>query len=120
MSAIDKAIQEHERIVKDSLSEADGFKRRLDTLIELKKIRHECVSEGRKPTPKERSKALSLLCWGNFAGCCAPSKQCSTHLAVCEFLRVDPEEVYAAKVRAVKKVLGAPDIGEEEEDGRRL
>ncbi len=110
MSAIDKAIQDHERILSDGLTEADGYKRRLDTLIELKKIHHEHVDlsqypGGEKPTRRERAKALSLLCWGDLAGCCAPSKGCTTHLAVCEFLGVDPEEVFSAKVKAVRKVM---------------
>lgn len=109
MSCIDRAIKDHERILNEELTEADGHKRRLDILIELKKRYHDCVYSpfqgGEQPTEKEKARALSLLCWGDLAGCCAPGKGCTTHLAVCEFLGVDPEEVYSVKVNAVKKVL---------------
>ena len=100
MTSLEDAIKEQREIVEEKIVEAEESKRRLDHLIELKKIKNKRV-RGEKLTEDDVQRAMNLLCWGSFAGCCAPPKDCPIHLAVCDALGLDPNEVWEAKKRAV-------------------
>lgn len=58
-----------------------------------------------KLTKAEVKEVFDLLCYENFAGCCAPRKGCPYHLLACELLGINPNELYDAKKKAVEEFL---------------
>ena len=86
---IDSMIEETENVVEEGLNDIEAYKH-LKTLCEADKI-----------TKEQADKAMSLTCYGHFAGCCGPEKGCPIHLSVCEALGVDPNELYQVKKDAV-------------------
>ncbi len=79
-------------------------KKKLDQLIELQTIKNKRL-KGEKLTEEEIARALNLLCWNSFAGCCAPWRDCVWNSAVCDALGIDYKEVYETKREAVEKHL---------------
>lgn len=105
MSSLEKMIEEYRQVVEEKIVDAEAFKRKLDLLIELKEIKNRRVG-GKQLTEDDVQRAMSLLCWGSFAGCCAPAKGCKFHLAVCDALGLDPGEIWEAKRKAVEGMVG--------------
>ena len=103
MTSLREIIREYRDIVEGKFVEVEAAKRKLDLLIDLQKIKNKRV-RCEKLTGDDIQRAMNFLCWGSFAGCCAPAKGCPFHLAVCDALGLDPKEVWEAKRRAVDEL----------------
>lgn len=106
MTALDEAIEKYATIVENQILNAEQSKKKLDKLMELQKMKKKRL-DGHGLTDDEISKAMELLCWNNFAGCCAPWKECLWHRSVCDVLGVTPEKLYEVKKKAVEEYLKA-------------
>ena len=106
MTSLEEAIEEYRGVVENSIFEAEEAKRKLDLLIELKRIKNRRV-KGEQLTTDDVHRAMTVLCWGNLAGCCSPAKECSFHLAVCDALGLDPEEIWSAKKDTIELRWGS-------------
>ena len=104
MTSLEEVIEEYRQVVENKIVSAEAAKKKLDLLIELQKIKVKRL-EGGRLTDEEIVRAMNLLCWNNFAGCCAPAKGCPWNRAVSDALGIDYEELYEAKRRAVEKHL---------------
>lgn len=76
----------------------------LEKILHLRKLKEKRLAE-KKLTDKEVNEAMRVLCWENFAGCCAPKKGCPLHLAVCDALGLNPKKLYEVKKRAVAQYV---------------
>lgn len=108
MTALDEAIEKYAAIVENKIHNVEQAKKKLDKLMELQKLKMKRLN-GEKLTNDEIHKAMELLCWDNFSGCCAPWKECPWHKAVCDAFGVTPEQVYEVKEKAVNRLLGISD-----------
>ena len=72
---VEKAIEEYRQIVEEKILDAQATKKKLDQLIELQRIKVKRL-KGERLTDNEINRALNLLCWNSYAGCCAPAKNC--------------------------------------------
>jgi len=86
---IDNMIEELEKVLQDGYRDIEAYKY-------LKKI-----STKDTFSKEEIDMAMEVTCYGHFAGCCGPEKACPVHLAVCEALKLDPEELFQVKKDAV-------------------
>ena len=101
---VEKAIEEHRQIVEEKILDAQATKKKLDQLIELQRIKVKRL-KGERLTDNEIHRALNLLCWNSYAGCCAPAKNCPWNVAVSDALGVDYRDLYEEKMKAVRKYL---------------
>jgi len=111
MVTLEEVIEEYRRVVEGKITEAEASKRKLDQLVELQKVKDKRLKGG-KLTNDEVHQALRLLCWGSFAGCCAPAKNCPWNMSVSDALGIDYQKLYEAKKRIVDKFLGLSDDDE--------
>jgi len=109
MSSLEKVIEEFRQVVEDEIVSAEAAKRKFDLLIELQKMKNKRL-RGERLTDEEIHRAMNLLCWNSYAGCCAPAKDCPWNAAVSDALGVDYKGLYEAKVKIIegelKKMLG--------------
>jgi hypothetical protein len=101
---VEEAIEEYRQIVEDKIVSTQAAKKKLDQLIELQRIKVRRL-KGERLTDQEIQRALNLLCWNSYAGCCSPAKNCPWNVAVSDALGVDYKELYGEKEKAVKKYL---------------
>ena len=104
MSSLEKVIDEYRQVVEEEIVSAEVAKKKFDQLVELQKIKNKRL-KGKQLTNDDIHRAMNLLCWNNFAGCCAPAKGCPWNGAVSDALGIDYEELYEAKRKAVEKHL---------------
>lgn len=102
---LEEVIEEYRQVVEEQIVSAEAAKKKLDHLIELQKIKNKRL-KGEQLTDDEIQRAMNLLCWNNFAGCCAPAKECPWNRAVSDALGVDYKELYEAKKKTVRRKLG--------------
>lgn len=107
MSSLEKVIDEYRQVVEEQIVSAEAAKKKLDQLIELQKIKNKRL-KGERLTNDEIHRAMNLLCWNSYAGCCSPAKSCPWNNAVSDALGIDYEELYEAKRKAVEKHLRKP------------
>lgn len=108
MTALDEAIEKYTTIIENKILDVEQAKKKLDKLMELQKLKMKRLN-GEKLSNDEIHKAMELLCWNNFSGCCAPWKGCPWHKAVCDALGVTSEQVYDVKRKAINHLLGIKD-----------
>jgi len=104
MASLEKVIEDYVQIVEEKIVDAEAAKKKLDLLIELQKIKNKRV-KGERLTDDDIQRAMNLLCWGNFAGCCSPAKGCPWNNAVSDTLGIDYKELYKAKRKMVREEL---------------
>lgn len=102
---VEEAIKKYRNIVENKIVSAQAAKKKLDQLIELQKLKQKRLN-GQNLSNNEVHQAMQLLCWNNFAGCCAPEKNCPWNKAVADALRIDYEKLYDEKKKLVTKHLG--------------
>lgn len=103
-SPLEKTIEEYRRVVEDRIISAEAAKKKFDHLIELQKIKNKRL-KGEQLTDDEIHRAMNLLCWNSYAGCCSPTKGCPWNSAVSDALGINYEELYEEKRKAVRKYL---------------
>ena len=101
---VEEAIEEYRQVVEDQIVSAEAAKKKLDQLIELQKIKNKRL-KGEQLSDDETQRALNLLCWNDFAGCCGPDKGCPWNNAVSDALGIDYKELYEEKKKTVGKYL---------------
>ena len=101
---LEEAIEEYRQVVEDKILDAEAAKKKFDHLVELQKIKVKRLN-GERLTEEDVQKSLNLLCYNDFAGCCAPWKDCPWHRSVCDALGVDPKELYDIKKNAIGKMI---------------
>ena len=104
MTSLEEVIEEYRQIVEDKILSAEAAKKKFDQLVELQKIKNKRLN-GENLTDDEIQRAMNLLCWGDFAGCCSYVKNCSWNNAVSDALGIDYEELYEEKKKTVGKYL---------------
>lgn len=104
MISLEEVIEDYRRIIEEKIVDAEAAKKKLDRLIELQKIKNKRLS-GEKLTNDDMHQAMNLLCWGSFAGCCSPSKNCPWNNAVSDALGVNYADLYCLKQNLVEKEL---------------
>ena len=107
MSSLEEVIEEYRQVVEDQILEVQAAKKKLDLLVELQKIKNKRLN-GEDLTEVQR--ALNLLCYNDFAGCCSPAKECPWNNAVSDALGVDYKELYEEKRETVRKYLNRLDL----------
>ncbi len=108
MTDLDEAIEKYTTIIENKIHDVEQAKKKLDKLMELQKLKDKRLS-GEKLSNDEIHKAMELLCWNHFSGCCAPYKDCPWNRAVCDAFGVTPEQVYEVKKKAINRLLGISD-----------
>jgi len=106
MTFLEGVIEEYRQVVEEKIVEAEAAKKKLDLLIELQKIKVKRLS-GEELTDDDIQVAMNLLCWGSFAGCCAPAKNCPWNNAVSDALGINYQAIYEEKDKAVTRSLNA-------------
>ena len=101
---VEKAIEEYREFVENQIVEVQAAKKKLDQLIELQRIKVKRL-KGERLTDDEIQRALNLLCWNSYAGCCAPAKGCVWNVAVSDALGVDYRDLYEEKIKAGRRYL---------------
>lgn len=96
MTSLDDVIEQYKQLIEKKLTSVAGEKAKLDHLIELQKIKVKRI-DGEKLSENDVHTVLNLLCWNDFAGCCAPEKDCPRNNVACEVLGIDYKELYEAK-----------------------
>ena len=104
MKSLEEVIEDYRRVVEDQILDVQGSKKKLDLLVELQKVKNKRLN-GEKLSDNEIHRCKSLLCWGDYAGCCGPSKDCPWNNAVSDALGVDYKELYEEKRETVRKYL---------------
>jgi len=104
MTSLEKVIEEYRQIVEEKIVEAEAAEKKLDQLVELQKIKNKRLN-GERLTDDDIQRAMNLLCWGNFAGCCSPMKVCPWNNAVSDTLGIDYKELYEAKRNLMREEL---------------
>ena len=104
MTSLEDLIEEYRQVVEEKIVDAEATKKKLDQLIELQKVKNKRL-KGEKLADEEIQSALNLLCWGNYAGCCSPSKNCPWNNVVSDVLGVNYEELYEEKKKTVSRFL---------------
>jgi len=104
MTSLEEVIEEYRQIVEEKIVEAEAAEKKLDQLVELQKIKNK-RSNGERLTDDDIQRAMNLLCWGNFAGCCSPMKGCPWNNAVSDTLGIDYKKLYEAKRKLMKEDL---------------
>lgn len=102
---LEEAIHQYSNIVENKIKSAEQAKKKLDKLLELQKLKEKRL-DGEQLTEQEIREAMKLLCWNNYAGCCAPYKECPWNNAVSDALGIDYEQLYKVKKWAVEEFLG--------------
>ena len=101
---VEEAIEEYRQVVEEGITSAQAAKKKLDQLIDLQRIKVKRL-KGERLTDDEIQRALNLLCWNSYAGCCAPARNCPWNVAVSDALGVDYRDLYEEKMKAVRKYL---------------
>ena len=101
---VEEAIEEYRQVVEEGITSAQTAKKKLDQLIDLQRIKVKRL-KGERLTDDEIQRALNLLCWNSYAGCCAPARNCPWNVAVSDALGVDYRDLYEEKMKAVRKYL---------------
>ena len=101
---IEKAIKEYREIVENQIVDVEAAKKKLDQLIELQRIKVKRL-KGERLTDDEIHRALNLLCWKSYAGCCGPERGCPWNVAVSDALGVDYRRLYEEKIKSVRRYL---------------
>ena len=101
---VEKAIEEYRQVVEEAITSAEVAKKKLDQLIDLQRIKVKRL-KGERLTDDEIQRAMNLLCWNSYAGCCAPQKACPWNIAVSDALGIDYKKLYEEKKKAVRKYL---------------
>ena len=101
---VEKAIEEYRQVVEEAITSAEVAKKKFDQLIDLQRIKVKRL-KGERLTDDEIQRAMNLLCWNSYAGCCAPEKGCPWNIAVSDALGIDYEELYEEKKKAVRNYL---------------
>ena len=104
MSSLEEVIEEYRQVVEEKIVDAEGAKKKFDQLIELEKIKNKRL-KGEQLSDDEIHRALNLLCWNDFAGCCDPDKGCPWNNAVSDALGIDYKELYESKRELMKEAL---------------
>ena len=104
MSSLEEIIEEYRQVVEDKIVSAETAKKKFDQLIELQKIKKGRLN-GERLSEDDVQRALNLLCYNDFAGCCDPSKGCPWNNAVSDALGIDYEKLYEEKRETVRKYL---------------
>ena len=86
---VEEAIEEYRRVVEEGIRSAKAAKKKLDQLIELQRIKVKRLKG--ELTDDEIQRALNLLCWKSYAGCCT-----ATLVKGCFLLHVVYERHYDA------------------------
>jgi len=104
MTSLEQVIEEYRQVVEGKIVEAEAAKKKLDLLVELRKIKGRRL-KGENLTEDDVFQAMKLLCWGSFAGCCSPAKGCPWNNAVSDALGIDYKELYESKKKLMDEEL---------------
>ena len=104
VTSLEEVIEEYRQVVEEKIVDVEAAKKKLDQLIELQRIKVKRL-KGERLTDDEIQRALNLLCWNSYAGCCAPAKDCPWNKAVSDALGIDYEDLYEEKEKAVRIFL---------------
>ena len=104
MSSLEKVIEEYKQVVEGEILSAEASKKKLDLLVELQKIKVKRLKGG-KVTEDDVRKAMRVLCWNSYAGCCSPSKDCPWNNAASDALGISYKELYGSKRRLMEEEL---------------
>jgi len=101
---LEEVIEEYRHVVEEKIVDAEAAKKKFDQLVELQKIKNKRL-KGEKLSGDEVQRCMNLLCWGNYAGCCAPTKGCVWNAAVSDALGIDYKELYEEKKKTLESFL---------------
>jgi len=104
MIPLKNVIKDYKQIVDDKVAEAEAATKKLGHLIELVKIKDKRLS-GKQLTENDTQQAMNLLCYGDFAACCHPRKECPWNQAVSDALGIDYKNLYEKKKETVREYL---------------
>lgn len=104
MSSLEEVIEEYRQVVEEKIVDAEAAEKKLGLLIELQKVKNKRLN-GEGLTDEEVHRALNLLCWNSYAGCCSPTKNCPWNNAVSDALGVDYKKLYEEKKKLVESFL---------------
>ena len=108
---IEDLIENYKKIINRKIRDVKRDEKKLLELMGLIEIR-EKRKKG-KLTKEDVQRALNLLCWGSFAGCCSPVKECPWNMAVSEALGIDYKKLYEEKrkisMKFINEVLSGKD-----------
>ena len=99
---LEEVIEKYRQVVEDKIVDAEATKKKFDLLVELQKIKNKRLN-GENLTDDDVARAMNLLCWNDFAGCCSPARNCSWNNAVSDALGINYEELYEEKKKTVEK-----------------
>lgn len=103
MGSLEETIEEYHKVVEEKIRDVEVTKRKLDLLIELKKIKDKRL-KGEKLTNDDIRQAQRITCFG-LAHCCKYTKQCPWFLSCCDILGLEPKEVSEYKEKIMYEFL---------------